>query len=79
MIETEIIRNIPQWAVCYIAYGDDSGLTEEDKKMVDTFLATLKKDGWTICEAPIEGSENSFCRYPLFGLPCETVDYEIYK
>lgn len=78
-MKTEIIRNVPQWAVCYIAYGDDSGLTEEDKKMVDTFLDGLTQDGWNICESPIEGSENSFCRYPQFGLSCETVDYEIYK
>lgn len=79
MIITDTIRNIPQWAVCYLAYGDDTGITDEDKKLVDDFVDELNKDGWRLCEAPIEGSENSFCSHPAFGLACDTVDYTIYK
>jgi hypothetical protein len=78
-MKTIKIRNIPQWSICYLAYGDDSGLTTEDRKLVDDFLLDLHREGWQLCEGPIEGSENAFCRYPLFGLACSTVDYEAYK
>lgn len=74
-MKTITIRNIPQWSICYIAYGDDSGLTTEDKEQVDNFLLDLHREGWKLDERPIEGSENTFCRYPLFGLACSTVDY----
>ena len=73
------VENIPQWAVCYIAYGDDSGITKEEKAMVDAFILSLNNNGWQICETPISGSENEFCRFPAFGDACATVDFEIYK
>ena len=73
-MKTITIRNIPQWSLYYIAYGDDSGLTTEDKEQVNNFLLDLHREGWKL-NKPIEGSENTFCRYPLFGLACSTVDY----
>lgn len=77
-MKTITIRNIPQWSLYYIAYGDDSGLTTEDKEQVDNFLLDLHREGWQL-NKPIEGSENTFCRYPLFGLACSTVDYTAYR
>lgn len=77
-MKTITIRNIPQWSVCYIEYKDDNGLTTEDKEQVDNFLLDLQREGWQLNE-PIKGSENAFCRYPLFGLACPTVDYTANK
>jgi hypothetical protein len=53
--------------------------TKEEKAMVDAFIFSLNNDGWQMCETPISGSENEFCRFPAFGDACATVDYEIYK
>ena len=77
-MKTITIRNIPQWSIYYIAYGDDSGLTTKDKEQVDNFLLDLHREGWKL-NKPIEGSENTFCRHPLFGLACSTVDYTAHK
>lgn len=76
-MKIDTIKNIPQWAISYIVYLDDSGLDEADKKMVDDFVIALANDGWTL-EYPINGTENTFCRFPAFGDACATVDFEIY-
>ena len=73
-IKTKTIRNVPQWATTYIAYNDDSGLTDEDKKLVDDFEQELLKQGLRLV-CPVEGSENEFEPYPSFGLACDTVDW----
>lgn len=73
-IKTMTIRNVPQWASTYIANNDDSGLTDEDKKLVDDFEQKLLKQGLRLV-CPVEGSENEFEPYPAFGLACDTVDW----
>ena len=73
-IKTKTIRNVPQWATTYIAYNDDSGLTDEDKKLVDDFEQELLKQGLRLV-CPVEGSENEFEPYPAFGLGSNTVDW----
>jgi hypothetical protein len=73
-IKTMTIRNVPQWASTYIMYSDDSGLNDEDKKLVDDFEQKLLKQGLRLV-CPVEGSENEFEPYPSFGLACDTVDW----
>lgn len=68
------VRNVPQWAVCYLVNSDDSGLTPEDKSMVDRWVAELLAEGLELL-CPIDGSENEFCSAPAFGLACGTVDF----
>lgn len=68
------VRNVPQWAVCYLVNSDDSGLTPEDKSMVDRWVADLLAEGLELL-CPIDGSENEFCSAPAFGLACGTVDF----
>lgn len=73
-IKTDVIEKVPQWATTYIMYDDDSGLNDEDKKLVDDFEdRLLKKKLRLVC--PIDGTENEFEPYPAFGLACETVDW----
>ena len=36
---------IPTWAICYLEYGDGSGLEDEDIKKVDEFLDQLNQIG----------------------------------
>lgn len=74
-MKTEVVERVPQWAVCYIVYLDDSAIDHEDKRMVDEYVTRLmERDGLRLV-CPIEGTENSFCPYPAFGLACDTVDF----
>lgn len=72
--DEDSIDGIPNWATCYIMYGDDSGLDEDDKKLVDEFLADLSNDGIELV-SPIDGTENEFNSYPAFGDACDTTDW----
>jgi hypothetical protein len=74
-MRTVKVERIPQWAVCYLVNSDDSGLTPEDKKMVDEYVKRLLKEEHLRLVCPIDGSENEFCAHPAFGLACETVDF----
>lgn len=65
------IEQIPTWALGYIINGDASALTEEELKMVDRWL---KQSGYEII-SPTDCNE-SFSKYPAFGLPCTVVECE---
>lgn len=69
------VERIPRWATCYIVNSDDSGLTPDDKKLVDDYVDRLLAKGLRLV-CPIDGTENEFCAHPAFGLACETVDFE---
>lgn len=73
------IQNVPQWAVAYIVYGDDSGIDDDEKMAVDAFLDELHGNEWRIGDI-VEDSEKEFCRYPAFGDDCcATVDFYVYR
>lgn len=74
-MKTEVVERVPQWAVCYLVNSDDSALSFEDKRTVDRYVARLlERDGLRLVR-PIEGTENSFCPCPAFGLACDTVNF----
>lgn len=70
------VEKIPVWAVCYIVNSDDSGLTPEDKKLVDDYVERLLNKERLRLICPIDGTESEFEPYPAFGLACGTVDFE---
>jgi len=46
MLERVLTFIIPDWTVCYLEYGDDSGLNQEEIDQVERFKATeLPADG----------------------------------
>lgn len=69
------VEKIPVWAVTYLVNGDDSGLTPEDKKMVDDYVERLLEKKHLRLLGPIDGTESEFEPYPAFGLACGTVDF----
>ena len=69
------VRGVPQWAVNYLVYGDDSGLAKDDIGMIDKWTAELLAEEGLELLCPIDGSENGFCSSPAFGLACGTVDF----
>ena len=68
------VRNVPQWAVNYLVNANSSGLSDEDRQMVDRWILKLAGEGLELL-CPIDGSENEFCSAPAFGLACGTVDF----
>ena len=70
----ETVYDIPDWAACYLAYGDCSGLEPGEKEMVDAYRERLYKEGLRLVH-PREGTENEFNVRPAFGLACATTDW----
>lgn len=73
-LKTTTVEGVPQWAVNYFEYGDESGISAEDKKMADQWYEKISSGGLHLI-FPIDGSENEFNPSPAFGLACSTVDY----
>lgn len=73
-MKIETIKNIPEWATCYIMYGDDSGLNATDRREIDYFLDRLRRNGFRLI-APIEGTGNEFCLNPAFSSSCSVEDW----
>ena len=63
--------DIPEWAVCALAYGDYSALAEEDEKTLNDWTASLKKDGY-VWDIVFTSDTDEFNPYPAFGLACAT-------
>lgn len=78
----KVVERIPDWALCYIEYGDKTGLTDDDIKKVDDFYESYRKGGMEIQGIyPVrdenEDYEAYFSRYPAFGLACNVVDCDV--
>lgn len=78
----KVVERIPNWALCYIEYGDKTGLTDEDIKNVDAFYESYRKGGMEIQGIyPVKDDHNNFEAYfshcPAFGLPCDVVDCDV--
>ena len=67
---------IPTYAVCYIEYGDASGLNDDDIQMIDDFVRTNFPKGyiadWKNLDHPY------FSSYPEFGKATDVVDADFY-
>ena len=67
--------DIPQWAQCFIEYGDGSGLSDEDEALVTEWLNAVVEEHGAVCFA--WGSVNEFCTQPEFGLACGTFNTDV--
>lgn len=68
---------IPTWSLCYLVNGDASGLTDEEIRMIDTWVNDWKVQ---VVSPFAEGEGNAqpyFSHCPLFGLPTEVEDCDI--
>lgn len=70
-------EKIPTWSLCYLVNGDASGLTDEEIRMIDTWL-----NDWEVqIVSPVADGEGNaqpyFSHRPLFGLPTEVEDCDI--
>lgn len=71
------MEKIPTWSLCYLINGDASGLTDEEIRMIDTWL-----NDWEVqIVSPVTDGEGYaqpyFSHCPLFGLPTEVEDCDI--
>lgn len=70
-------EKIPTWSLCYLINDDASGLTDEEIRMIDTWL-----NDWEVqIVSPVADGEGNaqpyFSHCPLFGLPTEVEDCDI--
>lgn len=70
----KVKENIPSWALTYLLYDDCSGITEEDKKVVDEWIDSYDT---AIIVCPLDDCEEYFTRYPAFGEPCDVIDCDV--
>ena len=67
---------IPEWAAVYFENADASGLTEEEKKVADDYVAEIESDGYDLV---YDGENLGFCQNPEFGLADDCVKYYLIK
>jgi hypothetical protein len=64
---------VPEWAICYIEYGDHSGMDDEEIAMVDEWLSRYTVPTFSY------GTDPHFTAYPAFGLACNAVATDVYE
>jgi len=74
--------NMPTWALCSIYNGDNSGTTEEEDIMVESWerelLEYIQGEGYKHYSLDFDsGMETSFVNDPLFGLAADCVQVDI--
>ena len=67
----------PDYAICWLVYGDKSGMNDDDIQAADAFRRQMQKDGYT--SPVVLDDHNEFCRYPAFGLACATTKVRFIK
>lgn len=65
----EYVEDFPEWAITYCMYDDSSGMSDEDKKLVDDWMEENEYDHLSDV---IEVTHTDFNPRPAFGLACET-------
>lgn len=73
-IKVKSIEPIPTWALSSIINGDDSGLENEDIRLIQEWFNSTGFDDIALPK------DCNYCEYfthnPAFGKPCEVVDCE---
>ncbi len=67
---------IPTYAICYIEYGDASGLDDLDIELIDGFINANFPNGFSVDWKDIDNPY--FSSHPEFGLPMDVVDADFY-
>ena len=71
------IEKIPVWALCYLVNGDFSGLTDEDKAIVDEWW----ERNIVVTVSTVYDEENNghpyFTYFPAFGLASDVIDCNV--
>lgn len=75
----ETIEKIPDWAMCYLFYGDESGLDKEEKQMADQWERQMIESGFDLGLMEPVSWEPYFSYHPAFGKGCNVYDVAIRK
>lgn len=68
-IKTREFSNIPEWAVCFLAYGDKDGLEKEDIEAAEKWAKENK-----VSHLVSISDDRYFSHSPAFGLASICVD-----
>ena len=63
--------DFPSWALCYLINGDDSGLTDDEIAMVDSWVDNSGCNVFSI--SYFSENDKHFSWSPEFGLACDCV------
>lgn len=69
-------ENIPEWAIYFLEYGDDDGLTEKEVDELINFTDINFPVGYTMSVQ--WDNFRDFDSHPAFGLPCKTYHVDFY-
>ena len=69
LVKIEEIQ-MPMWARCPVAYGDFSGISEDDSDLVLGWLSELQEEHGSITFEHT-GDFSEFEPFPAFGLGCD--------
>ena len=73
-------EDLPSYSICYLIYGDESGLDDSDVKNINEFMEYYRKlakglNGHICIE--VGEYEDFFTYSPPFGLPCDCLECHI--
>lgn len=69
------IEKVPTWALCYLVYGDSTGLTDEEIYMIDKLCQKQRIElVCPITDCVEGGTQPYFTPDPFFGQPTEVED-----
>lgn len=79
-ITNELDVKLPSYSLSYLINGDDSGLSEEDLGIIDSWydiILVLAGNMAVIITTLQDDQDPYFSTSPEFGLPCDVVDCKI--
>lgn len=73
-------ENFPAWALCALVNGDESNLSDEEKKQIADFESKYQERAISagykhVIYSPKD--EEFFCAHPCFGLACNCVELDV--
>lgn len=74
-------EKIPTWAICYLEYGDPTGLDDDDIMAADAFITDNFPTGYVMEISVDEDNcvQPYFTHYPAFGLAGEVYSVNFYE
>lgn len=70
---------LPEWSLAYLEYGDATGLTDEEVKLVDEWVKAFQVDYGIVSLCYEYWPDTSgFSFRPAFGLPCQTMTAKVW-
>lgn len=71
------VYTLPSWAILYLIYGEEEGLTDAELEMAAKFTLEFSTQGYFNLTYDVS-AESEFSHRPEFGLPGDCHEVRIY-